>query len=35
MSMLGPSNRLTPERIPEIAEALMQTANVVSAHVLR
>jgi DNA-binding IclR family transcriptional regulator len=35
MSMLGPSNRLTPERIPEIAEALMETANAVSAHVLR
>ena len=35
MSMLGPSNRLTPERIPEIAEALVETANAVSAHVLR
>jgi DNA-binding IclR family transcriptional regulator len=35
MSMPGPSNRLTPERIPEIAQALIETANVVSAHVLR
>jgi IclR family KDG regulon transcriptional repressor len=35
MSMLGPSNRLTPERIPEIADALVETANAVSAHVLR
>jgi IclR family KDG regulon transcriptional repressor len=35
MSMLGPSNRLTPERIAEIAEALVETANAVSAHVLR
>jgi IclR family KDG regulon transcriptional repressor len=35
MSMLGPSNRLTPERILEIAEALVETANAVSAHVLR
>ncbi len=35
MSMLGPSNRLTPERIPEIAEALVETANAVSAHGLR
>jgi IclR family KDG regulon transcriptional repressor len=35
MSMLGPSNRLTPERIPEMAEALMETADAVSAHVWR
>jgi IclR family KDG regulon transcriptional repressor len=35
MSMLGPSNRLTPERILEIAEALVETANAVSGHVLR
>ena len=35
MSIPGPSNRLTPERIPEIAEALIEAANVVSAHVLR
>jgi DNA-binding IclR family transcriptional regulator len=35
MSMLGPSNRITPERIPEIAEALVETADTVSAHVLR
>jgi IclR family KDG regulon transcriptional repressor len=35
LSMPGPTNRLTPERIPEIAEALMETANAVSAHVWR
>jgi IclR family KDG regulon transcriptional repressor len=35
MSMPGPSKRLTPERIPEIAEALVETANAVSAHVWR
>jgi DNA-binding IclR family transcriptional regulator len=35
MSMLGPSNRLTPERVQEIAQALVETANTVSAHVLR
>jgi DNA-binding IclR family transcriptional regulator len=35
ISMPGPTNRLTPERIPEIAEALMETANAVSAHVWR
>jgi DNA-binding IclR family transcriptional regulator len=35
MSIPGPSNRLTPERIPEIAEALIEAANAVSAHVLR
>jgi DNA-binding IclR family transcriptional regulator len=35
ISIPGPSNRLTPERIPEIAEALIEAANVVSAHVLR
>ena len=35
MSMPGPSNRLTPERISEIAEALVETANAVSAHVWR
>jgi IclR family acetate operon transcriptional repressor len=35
MSIPGPSNRLMPERIPEIAEALIEAANAVSAHVLR
>jgi DNA-binding IclR family transcriptional regulator len=35
MSMPGPSNRLAPERIPEIAQALVEAANAVSAHVLR
>ena len=35
MSMPGPSKRFTPERIPEMAEALMETANAVSAHVWR
>jgi len=35
MSMLGPSNRLTPERIAEIAEALVETASAVSGHVRR
>ena len=35
MSIPGPSNRLTPERIPEIAQALLEAADAVSAHVLR
>ena len=35
MSIPGPTNRITPERIPELAEALVETANAVSAHVLR
>ena len=35
MSIPGPTNRLTPERIPDLAEALVETANAVSAHVLR
>jgi DNA-binding IclR family transcriptional regulator len=35
MSMPGPSNRLTPERISAIGEALVETANAVSAHVWR
>jgi IclR family KDG regulon transcriptional repressor len=35
LSMPGPTNRMTPERIPEIAEALVEAANMVSAHVLR
>jgi len=35
MSIPGPSNRLTLERVPEIAEALVETASAVSALVLR
>jgi IclR family acetate operon transcriptional repressor len=35
MSMPGPTNRLTPERIPEIAQALMEAAEAISGHVLR
>jgi IclR family acetate operon transcriptional repressor len=35
MSIPRPSSRLTPERIPEIAQALVEAANAVSAHVLR
>ncbi|MFW9998288.1 MAG: IclR family transcriptional regulator [Candidatus Odinarchaeota archaeon] len=35
MSIPGPTNRLTPERIPELAEALVEIAKAVSAHVLR
>jgi IclR family acetate operon transcriptional repressor len=35
LSMPGPSNRLTPERIPEVAQALVEAANAVSARVLR
>jgi DNA-binding IclR family transcriptional regulator len=35
ISMPGPSKRLTPERIPEIAQALMEAASTISAHVWR
>jgi IclR family KDG regulon transcriptional repressor len=35
LSLPGPSNRLPPERIPEIAEALMEAANAISTHILR
>jgi len=35
MSVPGPAKRLTPERIPEIAQALVEAADAVSAHVLR
>ena len=35
LSMPGPTNRITPERIPEIAQALMEAAEAVSGHVLR
>jgi DNA-binding IclR family transcriptional regulator len=32
MSMPGPTNRLTVERIPEVAQALIEAANAVSAQ---
>jgi DNA-binding IclR family transcriptional regulator len=32
MSMPGPTNRLTPERIPEIAQALMEAADAILVH---
>jgi DNA-binding IclR family transcriptional regulator len=35
LSMPGPTNRMPPERIPEIAEALVEAASAISAHVLR
>jgi DNA-binding IclR family transcriptional regulator len=35
MGLAGPSNRFTPERIPEIAGALIETAEAVSVHVWR
>ena len=35
MSIPGPSNRLARERLPEIAQALVETADAISAHVLR
>ena len=35
LSVPGPTNRLTAERIPEIAQALEEAADAVSAHVLR
>jgi IclR family KDG regulon transcriptional repressor len=35
LSMAGPTNRITPERIPEMAQALIETASAISAHVLR
>jgi len=35
LSMPGPTNRITPERIPEIAQALVEAANAVTTHVLR
>lgn len=34
ISMPGPASRLTPERIPEIAQALMEAASAISAHIL-
>jgi IclR family KDG regulon transcriptional repressor len=35
LGMPGPVLRMTPERIPEIAQALMEAANAISAHILR
>ena len=35
LSMPGPTSRITPERIPEIAQALVETAEAVLGHVLR
>ena len=35
LSMPGPTNRMSPERIPEIAQALIEAARAISAHVLR
>jgi DNA-binding IclR family transcriptional regulator len=32
MSMAGPANRLTVERIPEVAQALMEVTNIISAQ---
>ncbi len=32
LSMPGPTNRMTPERIPEIAKALVEAANAISAR---
>lgn len=35
LSMPGPTSRMTPERIPEITEALLAAAKAISTHVLR
>lgn len=35
LSMPGPTNRMPPERIPEVAKALLEAASAISAHVLR
>jgi IclR family acetate operon transcriptional repressor len=35
MSVPGLANRVTPERVPEIAQALMEAAEAVSGHVYR
>jgi DNA-binding IclR family transcriptional regulator len=35
LSMPGPVNRMPLERIPEVAEALVEAANTISAHVLQ
>ena len=34
LSMAGPTYRLTPERLPEIAQALVQTCDAISAKIL-
>jgi IclR family KDG regulon transcriptional repressor len=35
LAMPGPVQRMTPERIPEVAQAMMEAANAISAHILR
>jgi DNA-binding IclR family transcriptional regulator len=35
LSMAGPTNRMAPERIPEMAQALIEAAGAISAYVLR
>jgi DNA-binding IclR family transcriptional regulator len=35
LTMPGPTNRITPQRIPEIAQALVEAAEAISRHVLR
>ena len=35
LSVVGPTNRIPPHRMQEIVEALVETADTVSAHVLR
>jgi IclR family KDG regulon transcriptional repressor len=35
LSMPGPTNRIPPKRMPEIAAALLEAADAISAHVLR
>jgi DNA-binding IclR family transcriptional regulator len=35
LSMPGPINRMPPERMQEIVDALVEAANAISAHVLR
>ena len=35
LAMPGPVQRMTPERIPEMAQAMMEAANAISAHILR
>jgi DNA-binding IclR family transcriptional regulator len=35
LSVVGPANRMPPQRMQEIADSLVQTADDISAHVLR
>jgi IclR family KDG regulon transcriptional repressor len=35
LSIPGPTNRMLPERVPEIVDALVEAANAISGHVLR